>query len=52
VGNIYVQLSGGLGNQLFQYAVGRSISLDKNIKLVIDIKSGFFVIANINVNMN
>lgn len=32
-----VRLSGGLGNQLFQYAFGRAISLDNNCPLLIDI---------------
>lgn len=38
---ICVVLSGGLGNQLFQYAAARSISLATNSLLSIDIHSGF-----------
>ena len=38
---IYVQLRGGLGNQLFQYAAGRSIALAQGAKLIIDNKTGF-----------
>src|SRR6266487_3678150 len=30
------KLAGGLGNQLFQYAVGRQLSLQKNVPLVFD----------------
>lgn len=33
---IIVKLMGGLGNQMFQYAFGRAVSLDKGEKLVID----------------
>ena len=38
---IIVQLRGGLGNQLFQYATSKAISLDNDIKLFIDTFSGF-----------
>jgi hypothetical protein len=34
---ILVQLNGGLGNQLFQYALGRRMSLDRNTELRFDI---------------
>jgi hypothetical protein len=34
---VIVSLYGGLGNQLFQYAVGRSISVKNNASLVLDI---------------
>lgn len=34
---ICVQLSGGLGNQLFQYAMGRSLSLDHGAALTLDL---------------
>jgi Glycosyl transferase family 11 len=34
--NIIVQLQGGLGNQLFQYATARSLSLEKNVPLLLD----------------
>jgi len=33
---ITVKLMGGLGNQMFQYAIGRALSLDRNEGLVID----------------
>lgn len=33
---IKVVLSGGLGNQMFQYAAGRALSLDKNTRLILD----------------
>ena len=33
---ITVKLKGGLGNQMFQYAMGRSLAIDKNEKLVLD----------------
>ncbi len=39
---IIVRLKGGLGNQLFQYAVGRRIAIDKGVPLKLDI-SGFDV---------
>ncbi len=34
---ITVKLKGGLGNQMFQYAYGRSLSLDKNDSLKLDL---------------
>lgn len=34
--NIIAQLQGGLGNQLFQYATARSLSLSKNASLLFD----------------
>ncbi len=36
-----VQLSGGLGNQLFQYATARAISIKQGIPIAIDQISGF-----------
>lgn len=36
---IIIQLNGGLGNQLFQYATGRAVSLRLNIPLKFDISS-------------
>ena len=39
---LVVQLKGGLGNQMFQYAAARSISLQNNLELVIDDWSGFY----------
>jgi len=36
---IVVQLTGGLGNQLFQYAIGRALSIQSQDKLYIDISS-------------
>ena len=38
---LIVQLSGGLGNQMFQYACARSLSLQRNFELVLDNWSGF-----------
>jgi hypothetical protein len=38
---IVVKLFGGLGNQLFQYAFGRKISLETNQKLYLETKYGF-----------
>ena len=34
---IITQLTGGLGNQLFQYAIARTISMRQNIPMKIDI---------------
>jgi hypothetical protein len=34
---VIVKIAGGLGNQLFQYAIGRAISIEKNIPLWLDI---------------
>ena len=34
---IIVRLSGGLGNQLFQYAFGRKLAVERNQKLMLDI---------------
>ena len=39
---IMVKIIGGLGNQMFQYATGRSIALKNNVELKLDI-SGFDV---------
>lgn len=36
-----MQLSGGLGNQMFQYATGRALALEKSIDFSIDVWSGF-----------
>jgi hypothetical protein len=38
---IYAYLNGGLGNQMFQYAAARSLSLRLNCELVLDTWSGF-----------
>ena len=38
---IIVKLQGGLGNQLFQYAVGRRLAFDNNLPLKLDISTGF-----------
>ena len=38
---IVVKLFGGLGNQLFQYAFGKKLSLKTNQKLYLEIESGF-----------
>jgi len=34
---IIVRLAGGLGNQMFQYALGRRLSLERNVPLYLDI---------------
>lgn len=34
---IVIQLKGGLGNQMFEYAFGRSLSIDNNVPLALDI---------------
>lgn len=39
--NIYVKLYGGLGNQLFQYAFGKSISKKASANLILEVDSGF-----------
>lgn len=36
---IYTSLIGGLGNQMFQYAAGRALSLRKNTELYLDISN-------------
>jgi hypothetical protein len=41
VSYIYVQLRGGLGNQLFQYAAARSIAIAQGAELVVDKRTGF-----------
>lgn len=38
---VTVELKGGLGNQLFQYAAGRALALRAGARLVLDTKSGF-----------
>jgi hypothetical protein len=38
---IFVQLNGGLGNQMFQYATARAMSLRNNSELILDNWSGF-----------
>jgi hypothetical protein len=38
---LFVQLNGGLGNQLFQYAIGRAVALRNNAELVMDVTTGF-----------
>ena len=35
---IVVQITGGLGNQMFQYAAGRALSLKKNTDLILNIQ--------------
>ena len=39
---LIIQLKGGLGNQMFQYATARAISLHNNLDLVIDDWTGFY----------
>ncbi len=36
---ITIELTGGLGNQLFQYAFGKSLAIEKNIPFILDISS-------------
>ena len=36
---LFVSLDGGLGNQLFQFAVGFSLSKKLNMKLILDISN-------------
>ena len=38
---VIVQLMGGLGNQMFQYAAGRALALRNNAELFVDANSGF-----------
>jgi hypothetical protein len=38
---LIVKLRGGLGNQLFQYAAGRSLAARSGARLMLDTKSGF-----------
>ena len=40
---IYLYLTGGLGNQLFQYCAAKQISTRCNADLILDCKSGFFL---------
>jgi hypothetical protein len=39
---IFLYLTGGLGNQLFQYAVARNLAIKNDSQLVLDKYSGFF----------
>jgi hypothetical protein len=38
---VIVQLMGGLGNQMFQYAAGRALAVRNNAELYVDANSGF-----------
>lgn len=38
---VIVQIAGGLGNQLFEYAFGRSLALRNGVPLILDHRSGF-----------
>jgi hypothetical protein len=38
---VVMQIEGGLGNQLFLYAFGRSLALRSNVPLILDSRSGF-----------
>ena len=38
---LIIHLNGGIGNQMFQYAFGRSMALDLNYELVLDNWSGY-----------
>ena len=57
---IYLYLSGGLGNQLFQYAAAKNLSIINDADLIIDCYCGFltdfkdfrkFSLKNLIVNM-
>ena len=39
---LYIKLAGGLGNQLFQYALGRRLSLQNGYMVKLDSINGFF----------
>jgi len=39
---IYLYLTGGLGNQLFQYALAKNLAIKNQSQLIIDPFSGFF----------
>ena len=41
---IYIKLAGGIGNQLFQYSFAKNLSIELNAELIIDDRSGFFLI--------
>ena len=38
---IYLHLSGGIGNQLFQYAAAKNLSIINNAELILDKTTGF-----------
>jgi hypothetical protein len=38
---LIVGLKGGMGNQMFQYAAGRALSLRNNMEIILDTTSGF-----------
>jgi hypothetical protein len=50
---IYIHMTGGLGNQLFQYATARSLSIENNSKLIIDCNTNrlFILFKNILNNL-
>lgn len=43
VQRVIVEVKGGVGNQMFQYAAARSLSLDVNAELVIEKRLGFML---------
>ncbi|MDD2935319.1 MAG: alpha-1,2-fucosyltransferase [Candidatus Pacebacteria bacterium] len=53
---IIIRISGGLGNQMFQYCLGRNLSLKNKVGLVFDTsnysseKNRFFGLNNFNIN--
>lgn len=53
--NVAVKIYGGLGNQLFQYAAAKSLALDNDAKLLLDIswfncnQERFYELTNFNV---
>lgn len=40
---IYLYLSGGLGNQLFEYAAAKNLALNSGARLIIDTSTGFIL---------
>jgi hypothetical protein len=44
---IYLYLCGGLGNQLFQYAAAKNLSLKNEAKIILDIGSSYNIINHI-----
>ena len=57
---IYLSLKGGLGNQMFQYAAARSMAIDTNEEITLDLKSlnnskvnhEIYTLDKLNINSN